>query len=71
MAAVVDKTAKKLVLNMEKGTQTVSPVLNDATDEQVYNTSIAVATLLAPRVKTVHLVETEYIIDDGNEEAGE
>lgn len=71
MAAVVDKTTRKIVLDLKKGTQTISPLASGATDEQVYNAGIAVSTLIGSQTQAVQLVETEYIIDNGEEEAGE
>lgn len=64
MAAKVDKTTRKLVLGLEKGTQTVSPLTSAATDEQIYNTGSAVGQLIGVAVKTVSLVETEYLIEE-------
>lgn len=64
MAAVIDKTTRKIVLDLKKGTQTISPLASGATDEQVYNAGNAVARLVGSQTQAVQLVETEYIISE-------
>ena len=64
MAAKVDKTTRKVVLGLEKGTQTISPITSAATDEKAYNTGVAVGQLIGVAVKTFALVETEYIVSE-------
>lgn len=64
MAAKIDKTTKKIVLDLQKGTQTISPLTSDATDEQVFNAGNAIGRLLESQLQAVQLVETQYIISE-------
>lgn len=64
MAAVIDKTTRKIVLDLKKGTQTISPLTSDATDEQVFNAGNAIGRLLESQLQAVQLVETQYIISE-------
>ena len=64
MAAVIDKTTRKIVLDLKKGTQTISPLASGATDEQVFNAGNAIGRLLESQLQAVQLVETQYIISE-------
>lgn len=61
MAASVIETSKKIVLDLSEGTQTVSPVLESATDEQIYATGDAVTALIQETCEMVKLVVVESI----------
>lgn len=63
MAAIVESTAKKIVLDLAEGTQTISPVLNTATDASVLTTGKAIGTLLSVATEQVKLVVTETLVE--------
>ena len=61
MAAVVKETSRKIILDLKEGTQTVSPILESAADDKIYEVGQAVATLQASSLEEVKLVITETI----------
>lgn len=61
MPAVVKETSRKIILDLKEGTQTVSPILESATDDKIYEVGQAVATLQASSLEEVKLVITETI----------
>lgn len=63
MAAIVESTAKKIVLDLAEGTQTISPILNTATDASVLTTGKAIGTLLSVATEHVKLVVTETLVE--------
>lgn len=63
MAAIVESTAKKIVLDLAEGTQTISPILNTATDASVLTTGKAIGTLLSVATEKVKLVVTETLVE--------
>ena len=63
MAAAVKETSKKIVLDLKEGTQTISPILESATDDKVYEVGKAMATLQASALEAVKLVVTETIAE--------
>lgn len=65
MAVVVESTAKKIVLDLTNGTQTISPIIPSATDDSVLATGKAIGGILSEGTEAVKLVVTETIIDDG------
>lgn len=64
MAAVVDKTTRKIVLDLKEGTQTISPIASGATDEAVFNSGKAISGLLQSELQVIQLVETNYIVNN-------
>lgn len=64
MAAVVGSTSKKIVLDLEEGTQTISPILNSATDAKVYAAAEAVSGLVDSAIQGIQLVETQTIVEE-------
>lgn len=63
MAATVGSTSKKIVLDLTEGTQTISPILNSATDDGVLATGKAIGGLLSVATEQVKLVVTETLVD--------
>ena len=61
MAATVKATSQKIVLDLKEGTQTISPVIDSATDDDVYAVGQAIATLEASDLEAIKLVITETI----------
>lgn len=64
MAAIADNKTRKITLDLEEGTQTISPILSTASDDAVYATGDAISNLLAKRTDAILLVETEEIIEE-------
>lgn len=65
MAAVVGSTSKKIILDLEEGTQTITPIINAATDEKAYAVAEAVSTLVDSTIQGIQLVETQTIVEEG------
>lgn len=61
MAAHISQTTRKISLDLSEGTQTISPILETATDEAIYETGLAIGTLQAERLEAINLVTTEVI----------
>lgn len=61
MAAKVVDTTKKIVLDLEEGTQTISPILESATDDAIFETGSAIGALQKEPVENIQLVVTETI----------
>lgn len=62
MAAIVKEKSTKIVLDLKEGTQTISPVSNDVTDDNAYETGDAIATLVASPCEAIKLVVTETVV---------
>ena len=64
MAAVVGSTSKKIILDLEEGTQTITPIIKAATDEKAYAVAEAVSTLVDSTIQGIQLVETQTIVEE-------
>lgn len=57
MAVTVKSTKNKVVLKCgSDGSQTVSGILGSATNEQIFNTGVAVSQLMAPEIESIQKV---------------
>lgn len=63
MAAAIKETTAKITLDLETGTQTISPLLENISDESAYTIGTEIGKLQESPTEAVVLVITDVIAD--------